>query len=59
MHGRPAETLTGVVGSALALLIAFGVNMSDDQIAAVLGFVAWVPAIVTAFVEFTRRGRSA
>ena len=54
MTRRPAEILTGALGSALALLIAFGVNLTDDQTAAILASVAWVPAIVTAAVELWR-----
>ena len=54
MTRRPAEILTGALGSALALLIAFGVNLTDDQTAAILASVAWVPAIVTACVELWR-----
>ena len=54
MTQRPAEILTGALGSALALLIAFGVNVTDDQSAAILAAVGWVPAIVTACVELWR-----
>ena len=54
MTRRPAEVLTGAIGSVLALLIAFGINLSDDQTAAILALVAWVPAIITACVELWR-----
>ena len=54
MTQRPAEILTGALGSALALLMAFGVNVTDDQSAAILAAVGWVPAIVTACVELWR-----
>ena len=54
MKQRPAEILTGAIGSVLALLVAFGVNLTDDQAAAVLAAVGWVPAIVTAAVELLR-----
>ena len=54
MTRRPAEILTGAIGSALALFIAFGVNLTDDQTAAILASVAWVPAIVTAVVKLWR-----
>ena len=54
MTRRPAEILTGALGSVLALLLAFGVNITDDQSAAILAAVGWVPAIVTAAVELWR-----
>lgn len=54
MTRRPAEILTGALGSVLALLLAFGVNITDDQSAAIIAAVGWVPAIVTACVELWR-----
>ena len=57
MNSRPTELLTGVIGSFMALLVSFGVNLTDDQIAAILGFVAWIPLIIT-FVVAARRGES-
>ena len=54
MKQRPAELLTGALGSVLALLLAFGVNITDDQSAAIIAAVGWVPAIVTACVELWR-----
>ena len=58
MTRRPAELLTGAIGSTMALLIAFGINLTDDQSAAILAAVGWVPAIVTAVVELWRARRA-
>lgn len=57
MNTRPTELVSGFIGSILALLVAFGINLTDDQIAAVLGVVGWVPLIIT-FVVSARRGES-
>lgn len=57
MTAKPAEIITGVVGSFLAFLVAFGVNLSDDQIAATLGLVAWIPLCITLIVNAVRRGK--
>jgi hypothetical protein len=54
MRGRPAELLTAFVGSLLALALAFGVNVTDDQAAAILAVVSLIPAVVTAYVSHTR-----
>lgn len=40
----------GVVNSAIALFIAFGVDLSKEQSAAILGFVGVVTALVTAVI---------
>lgn len=55
MSSRPAELLTAVAGAILFLVMSFGVNVTDDQAAAIVGVVALIPACVTAFVELTRR----
>lgn len=54
MRGRPAELLTAVTGAILFLLMSFGVNVTDDQAAAIVGVVALIPAVVTAYVEMTK-----
>jgi hypothetical protein len=42
--------ITSVVGAFLALLVAFGISLTADQSAAIMGFVAvispWVVALV-------------
>ena len=56
MKNEPAVkvgTYTAVVAALLTLLTAFGLNLSDAQTAAVLGFVAVVAPLVAAFI--TRR----
>ena len=54
MRGRPAELLTAIAGAIIGLMMAFGVNVTDDQSAAILVAVSLVPAAVTAYVEMTR-----
>lgn len=41
-------TITAVVTAILALLVAFGLNLSDDQQAAVLGFIAVAAPVAVA-----------
>lgn len=40
--------ITGVVGAVIALLVAFGVELSKDQITAILGLFAAVAPIAAA-----------
>ena len=56
MKNEPAitiGTITAAVAAVLALLIAFGVDLTDEQTAAILGLVAAVGPIVAAIL--TRR----
>lgn len=41
-----AATITALVTAVIALLVAFGVPMSDDQQAAILGLVAVLAPVV-------------
>ena len=45
-----AATVSGVITAAIALLVAFGVHLTHEQIAAVLGFFGVVDPIVLALV---------
>lgn len=54
MNTRPTEFVSGFVGSILALVVAFGVNLTDDQIASILGVVGWLPLLVTTVVAWQR-----
>lgn len=45
-----AASIAGVVSAVLALAIAFGVDISESQTAAILGVVGTVAPIVLAFV---------
>lgn len=45
-----AGTATAVVTAALALLVSFGLGLTDDQQKAILGFVAVVAPLVGAFI---------
>jgi hypothetical protein len=47
---RPAET-TGIGAAIVALLALFGLNLSEDQAAALLVLVGLLPAVVTWFKE--------
>lgn len=40
----PVQMLVGVVQAALALAVAFGLNLSDVQTASILGFTATIGA---------------
>lgn len=45
-------TVLAVVGSALTLLVAFGVTLTQEQTAAILGFVGVVaPIVIGLFVR--------
>lgn len=53
MKNEPAVTvasLTAVVTALLALLTAFGLNLSQDQTAAILGVVAVLAPLVSGFI---------
>ena len=58
ISNHPAEVLTGLVGSVLALVTVFGIDITDVQIAAIMGVVAWVPAVVTGIVNAVRKHRT-
>ncbi len=45
---RLGALIIGVIGAALALLVAFGVDLSADQQTAILGFAAAVIAMASA-----------
>lgn len=49
-----AGTATAVVTAALALLVSFGLGLTDDQQKAILGFVAVVAPIIGAFIVRSR-----
>ena len=51
--GHPAE-LGSIVAGVLAIAVAFGVKLDATQTAAILGFVALVPGIVTFVVSYRR-----
>ena len=56
MKNEPAlkvATYTAIVTAVLALLTSFGLNLSDEQTAAILGVVAVLAPIVAGFI--TRR----
>lgn len=55
---RPTEWFSAFIGAVLALLIAFGVNLTDDQIAAIVGFFGLVPAGITFLVMWWRSRKS-
>lgn len=53
MQTEPARIIglvSAAVASILALLIAFGVGLSEEQVAAVLGVIAGAGPLVTALV---------
>lgn len=53
MYKEPAAIVgaaTGVVTAVLAIVVAFGVDLSDDQQKAILGIVAAVAPIVAGIV---------
>lgn len=55
-RGEPAlttSTITAVVGAAVVLLVAFGLDLTDDQVLAISGFVAVVAPLISGFL--TRR----
>ena len=54
---HPAEILTGFAGSVLLLLVAFGIEISEDQILAIGATIAWLPAIITMTVQTFRSFR--
>jgi len=45
-----AASVASVVSALIALLVAFGLHLTKDQIAALLGFVGVVAPIVAAIV---------
>jgi hypothetical protein len=47
---RPAET-TGIGAAVVALLALFGLDLSEDQAAALLVLVGLLPAVVTWFKD--------
>lgn len=51
---RPTEWITALAAAILGLLMAFGVNLTDDQAAAIMVVVGFVPAIVTGAVVYFR-----
>jgi hypothetical protein len=55
MKNEPLVTvasLTAIVSAVIGLLVAFGVNLSDEQTAAILGIVAVLaPLAVAAFAR--------
>lgn len=44
-----AATIAAVISAAITLLVAFGVRLTQEQITAILGFVAVVAPIGVAF----------
>lgn len=54
---RPAETFAGFVAAVLTLLIAFGVNFTEEQVGAILLVVGFMPTLVTWIVERWRSTR--
>lgn len=57
MSTQPAaavSTITAVVSAAITLVVAFGVNLSTDQTAAILGFVAIVGPLVSGLITRTK-----
>ncbi len=55
MTNRPAESLTALVAAVLAVLVAFEVKLTEEQVVAVIGLVGALPAVVTWVVEWRRR----
>jgi hypothetical protein len=53
----PAQ-VTGLVASVLALLIAFGVSLTEVQTAAILGFTGIVVGLLLGADAAIRRGRA-
>lgn len=43
-------TVTGIAAAVVALVVAFGLDLTDDQQAAILGFVGVVAPLVVALV---------
>ena len=54
---RPAE-VSAIVAAVLAVAVAFGVELDEAQVAALIGLVGLVPGAVTWFVVW-RRGKAA
>jgi hypothetical protein len=52
---RPAESIAGFITAVFLLLTAFGVSLSDVQVAAVLSVIGATPAVVTLVVNRRRR----
>ena len=53
MKNEPAvtvATITAVVAALLALLAAFGLSLSQDQTAAIMGVVAVLAPLVSGFI---------
>lgn len=53
MKSEPARVIgliTAAVTSILALLVAFGVNLSDGQTVAILGVIAGISPLASAFL---------
>lgn len=54
MKSEPAALTNGIIAlvtAALALLVAFGVDVTQEQSAAILGFVAAVVAFAGFFIR--------
>lgn len=51
---RPAE-VSAVVAAVLAVLVAFGVSLTEEQVAALIGLVGVIPGAVTWVVEWRRK----
>lgn len=56
---RPTETITGFVAALLALLVAFGIEITEKQAIAILGLIGTTPGIVTYIVELRKARRAA
>ena len=52
---RPAEIITGFVAAVLGVLVAFGIEVTEQQVMAILTLVGLTPAVVTLVVEALRR----
>lgn len=56
---RPAEVASGsigtVVGAIFAIAIAYGANVPDAVMPAVIVLVSWISGVVTYFVAKRRR----
>lgn len=59
VHERPAESVTGFVAAVIAALVAFGVEVTEEQTVAIIGLVGFLPAGVTWFVNWRRRQKAA
>lgn len=55
MKTRPTETTTALIGIVTAIVTLFKVDLSADQLSALIVLVGFVPAVVT-WIVTTRRG---